>query len=56
MGGKEAGEGVSLVEDEEIVAVGTGDFGDGVREGVFGVEIVKIAIEVFVGAVGFFDF
>ena len=56
MSGKEAGEGVGLVEDEEIVAVGAGDFGDGVGERIISVEIVKIAVEVFVGAVGFFDF
>ena len=56
MSGEEAGEGIGLVENEEIVAVGAGDLGDSVGERVVSVKIVEVAIEVFVGAVGFFDF
>lgn len=46
---------VGVISNEEVVAAGTFDFFDGKREGVGGLEIVDGGVEVFAGAVGFFD-
>lgn len=53
---EEAGEFVGIVEDDEEVAAGAFDFGDGVLEGIASVEIVDGGVEIFAGAVGLFDF
>ena len=55
MNGKESGEGFVVVEDEEIVAIGTLNFFDGEFERVGSMEIIDGAVKVFFGAVGFFD-
>ena len=56
MDSEKAGKGITVVEDEEVIAVGAFDFGDGEGEGVAQVEIVDVLVEIFFGAVGLFDF
>ena len=46
---------VGVISNEEVVAAGTFDFFDGKCERVGGLEIVHSGVEVFAGAVSFFD-
>ena len=56
MDGEETGEGLAFVEDEEVIAVGAFDFFDDLDEGIIDMEVVEISIEIFLGAIGLFDF
>lgn len=55
MDGKAADDFVGVISNEEVVAAGTFDFFDGKCEGVGSLEIMHSGVEVFAGAVGFFD-
>ena len=50
------GEGIVVVQDEEIVAVGAFYFGDGEGERIGEVEIVDRFVHIFFGTIGLFDF
>ena len=41
---EEAGEGIVVVQDEEIVAVGAFDFGDGVTQRVTSVKVLDVFV------------
>lgn len=55
MNGEETGQGFILIEDEKVIAIGAFDFFDGKFERIGSMKVVNGAIEVFFGAVGFFD-
>ncbi len=45
-----------LVEDEEVITVGALNFGDRLRERIIEMKVLDVFVEVFVSAVGVFDF